>query len=591
MQLKTFNSWGRCLACVLTIGLSRPAVDAAPTALSMESPTKIDKLADGTLLVDFGQVTFGNILIAAPENHPEKIVVHFGEAQKDGRIDRQPPGTVRYSRVEVELEAGKKNLIQPAADPRNTKQPDAILTPVDWGVVIPFRWAEIEGWRGEFKPEFIARQSAYSSTWNEEAASFESSDEMLNRVWKLCKHSVKATTFAGLYVDGDRERIPYEADAYLNQLSHYATDDDIQMARDTFDHLMQNPTWPSEWAPHMVFMAHADWMRTGDVGWISQRYESLKSKLLSDRVGEDGLVRSDEKQQSWNDIVDWPQGERDHYVFTEVNTVVNAFHISAILKMADLARAVGRRSEADEYASQATSKTTTFNRKLFIEAKSAYKDGIGTSHTSLHASLFPLAFDLVPEAHEDAVADFLIGKGMRCSVYAAQYLLEGLFQADRGKQAINLMLADGDRSWRHMVESGTTVTWEAWDQVYKPNQDWNHAWGAAPANLLSRFVIGAQAMEPGWERVKIRPHCGDLREVKGKVPTPLGSVDIHWKRTPSSFGLALKLPEGMKAVVSLPDDAGDREVYLDGRVIGSRREGRYRLIEEELAGESHLIVR
>ena len=44
-----------------------------------------------------------------------------------------------------------------------------------------------------------------------------------------------------------------------------------------------------------------------------------------------------------------------------------------------------------------------------------------------------------------------------------------------------------------MVESGTTITWEAWDQKYKPNQDWNHAWGAAPANLLPRFVLGAQA--------------------------------------------------------------------------------------------------
>ena len=27
-----------------------------------------------------------------------------------------------------------------------------------------------------------------------------------------------------------------------------------------------------------------------------------------------------------------------------------------------------------------------------------------------------------------------------------------------------------------MVESGTTITWEAWDMKCKPNQDWNHAW-------------------------------------------------------------------------------------------------------------------
>ena len=49
-------------------------------------------------------------------------------------------------------------------------------------------------------------------------------NDILNQVWDLCKYSIKATTFNGLYVDGDRERIPYEADAYLNQLSHYTTD-------------------------------------------------------------------------------------------------------------------------------------------------------------------------------------------------------------------------------------------------------------------------------------------------------------------------------------------------------------------------------
>ena len=101
---------------------------------------------------------------------------------------------------------------------------------------------------------------------------------MLNRIWELCRYSIKATTFAGVYVDGDRERIPYEADAYLNQISHYATDNDIQMARDTIDHLMKYPTWPTEWAPHMVFMAYADWMHTGDTEWLAPRYRSIQNQ-------------------------------------------------------------------------------------------------------------------------------------------------------------------------------------------------------------------------------------------------------------------------------------------------------------------------
>jgi hypothetical protein len=55
---------------------------------------------------------------------------------------------------------------------------------------------------------------------------------MLNRIWNLSRDSIKATTFAGVFVDGDRERIAYEADAYLNQLSFYACNPDPAMARD-----------------------------------------------------------------------------------------------------------------------------------------------------------------------------------------------------------------------------------------------------------------------------------------------------------------------------------------------------------------------
>ena len=155
-------------------------------------------------------------------------------------------------------------VVAPAADARNTHSP-AILTPPEWGVVLPFRWVEIEGWPGALTPEQLRRQSAFSSTWDDQAAAFQCSDETLNRIWDLCRYSIKATTFAGVYLDGDRERISYEADAYLDQLGHYSAGNDIQMARDTFDHLMKHGTWPTEWAAHMIFMAYADYMRTGDL--------------------------------------------------------------------------------------------------------------------------------------------------------------------------------------------------------------------------------------------------------------------------------------------------------------------------------------
>ena len=233
-----------------------------------QAPLTIREVAPGVVLVDFGRVAFGNVLLRTPAV-AGSVTVHFGEKLDGGRIDRKPPGTVRYGRAEVDLAEGGTLVVAPPADRRNTEHPAAVLTPAEWGVVLPFRWVEIEGWPGELRPELVSRQAAFAATWDDDAAAFSSSDPVLNRIWELCRYSIKATTFAGVYVDGDRERIPYEADAYLNQLCHYATDHDVQMARDTFDRLMAFPTWPTEWASHMVFMAHADCMHTGDTAWLS----------------------------------------------------------------------------------------------------------------------------------------------------------------------------------------------------------------------------------------------------------------------------------------------------------------------------------
>ena len=430
--------------------------NAAPTMIVVEKSQSIRKLDDGTILVDFGRVSFGNIHIMSPGEN-QSITVHFGEAQKDQRINRNPGGTIRYIKTTAELK-GEKSLVAPPADKRNTTLPAAILTPKEWGVVLPFRWVEIEGWKGDFSEKNIQRNSAFASTWDDQAASFQSSDKTLDAIWELCRYSIKATTFAGVYVDGDRERIPYEADAYLNQLSHYACDPDPLMARDTYDHLMKQPTWPTEWAPHMIFMAHAEWMQTGDQAWIASRFEALKKKTLSERARADGLLVSNDKQQKRDDIVDWPTTERDGYVFTPVNTVVNAFHLRALQLMSELANAARKPDDAKSYQQQYQKTLAAFQEKLIDPQTGIFKDGESTKHSSLHANLFPLAFGLVPEKNRTRVIAFIKQRGMRCSVYAAQYLLEGLYEQGEAQTALELMLADGDRSWKHMLNSGTTNT-------------------------------------------------------------------------------------------------------------------------------------
>ena len=565
--------------------------------LTEQAPVAIKRINDKVTQIDFGKAAFGNIVMPFPGGRGV-AKIHYGEKLKGDRIDQEPPGTVRYGLSTIRVGQQLGNCIVPApVVPRTVQQaglmnanPPAVLTPDAWQPVIPFRWVEIEGVPEDYPFDQIRRRAAWSSTWNEDASHFECSDETMNRIWDLCKYSIKATTFAGVYVDGDRERIPYEADAYLNQLSHYFTDDDVQMAARTFDWLMENGTWPSEWSPHMVFMAYDQWKYSGETEWLKHRYEILKSKTLIHRAADDGLVRSAEMDRKRHDIVDWPKKERDGYVFTEINTVVNAFHIAALEQMAEMATAIGKEKDATAFTDRAQLARKSFHKKLFDEQAGIYRDGIDTDHSSIHANFFPLAFGLIPANKRDGVIEWLKTKDMQCSVYAAQYFMDALFTNGCDVKAIELILDDGDRSWKHMVNSGTTISWEAWGMKYKGNQDWNHAWGAAPANLFPRFILGAQAGSPGWKSAKIRPCVGDLKFARGKVPTPMGAIEIDWTNE-SSFKMTLKLPEKMTAQIDVPAGEGSTKVLVNGAEVAATKKADRWIVTEPVQGSSVIEVK
>ena len=554
-----------------------------------QAPVSITR-SDGIIIVDFGRVAFGNIRLELPPTSLARIIVHFGESAKEGRIDRAPNGSVRYAEVALTVPpapATRFQVVTPPPDAKNTG-PAAVHLPIWWGVVLPFRWIEIEGWPEDAPFTFghIVRRAAFARDWDDSAAAFACSDEDLTAIWDLCHYSIKATTFAGVYVDGDRERIPYEADAYLNQLSHYACDSHSAIARETFDHLVTAPTWPTEWAFHMVFIAHAEWIQSGDVAWLAARYEALKPKLLLDRARPDGLISSTLQHRKY-DIVDWPPGERDEFEFSEANTVVNAFHYRAIVLMADLAAVVGALEDATLYRSRAASFLPLFHQAFFDSDRGIYRDGESVGHASQHANLFALAFGLVPEADRASVVAYIVDRGMACSVYAAQYLLQCLFENGEERAALALITAPGDRSWAHMLKSGTTITWEAWDQRYKPNQDWNHAWGAAPVNILSRFVAGVFPTVPGWGAVTIEPRTGNLEWCHARVPTPRGPIDVSWRKA-SDFRLDCTIPPGIEITVSI-QAAVNARVALNGAIVSGRRLDN-RVLLEKIGSGGHVTV-
>jgi alpha-L-rhamnosidase len=518
-----------------------------PRELHRVSPQRIDGKGDGHWFIDFGRHAFGYLEVEIDSPDARAIDVHLGEKATDGRIDRKPGGTIRYAHARLSLKPGRHTYrVETPPDKRNTSG-NAILLPAEIGVILPFRYVELENVPGEVDASTV-RQVAVLYHFDDDASHFESSDRELNAIWDLCKYSIKATTSFGVYVDGDRERIPYEADAYINQLCHYGVDREFSLARHSHEYLLENPTWPTEWKQHSVLMAHADWMYTGDVRPIRQHYDVLKNeKTLTRHAREDGLLDT----RDLRDIVDWPAGERDGYVMSPINTVVNAFHYRTLVQMAEMAAAIGRDDDSAEMSREAQRVKKAFNAQLFETSRGLYVDGEGVDHASLHANMFPLAFGLVPDDRKPSVIEFIKSRRMACSVYGAQYLLEALYENGAADYALSLITSDSDRGWLNMLRVGSTVTLEAWDIKYKPNLDWNHAWGAAPANIIPRYILGVRPLEPGFAKVLIAPQPAGLKQIKGTVPTIRGPVTV----TLDANQLQVTIPANMTARIVLPWDA------------------------------------
>lgn len=483
--------------------------------------------SSGRVVYDFGRESFG----WAEARGRGEAEIRMGELLgDDGGVEMNPGGTIRAASAKLVLD-GNFRRVPLTPDKRNTTggaEGAAIRLPEKFGTVMPIRFVETP---------IGAEVRLVAVEWpmDRTASAFSCDDPALERVYGFCKHSIIATSFAGMYVDGDRERIPYESDAYINQLGEYAVHAGPSLARKSHEYLMDHPTWPTEWRQHSIKMAWADWMRTGETNSLVRCYERLKSeKLLLGHVREDGIVLSGgERRRNGKpnsrglaDIVDWPPCERDGFVFCDANAVVNAFHHSNLMEMADIAAAIGRTDDALDFRARAERLRSSFNRVFFDPSRGVYVDGEGTDHASLHANAAALAFGLVPPSAIDGVADFCISRGMACSPYFAQYLLEGLFNAGRADAAIDLMTASGDRGWLGMMDFGATVAMEAWSLDVKPNLDMNHAWSTAPLNIISRRLLGVEPMEPGFAKIRVAPMPGRLRRVEGKVPTPRGPVYV-----------------------------------------------------------------
>ena len=561
---------------------SRYTVRALPVQRTAIAPVEFSEISAGRYFADFRRVAFAGLELTFPRpEHGRTVTVRMGEARSGAhQIDRTAGVSVRFHEARIKLTRGKHTYVVPL-----TKE-DTRWMPKHIGPVMPFRFVEILNSPPGLEARHV-QQHMVHYPFDDSAAHFKCSEPKLNAIWDLCKYTMKATSFAGIFVDGDRERKPYEADAYINQLGWYYCAGEYALPRFSHEYLIRRPTWPTEWIMFSVLMAWEDYLYSGETTSLRKFYRDLCAKTLLTLAGPDGLLEPPLRAlplrhrraihiRKIRNIVDWPVCDRDSYDMVPVNTVVNAFHVRALERMSRIAGVLGHVEDEQKFRVASERTAASLNAKLFNPTTGLYVDGEGSSHSSLHANMFPLAFGVVPPERRARVGEFIRSRGMACSVYAAQFLMDALFENDKAEHALALMVAPGDRSWRHMVEDlDATITFEDWDNKYKPKQDWNHPWGAAPANVLPRQLMGVRPLEPGFSKILIRPRPGSLAWAESLTPTPRGPINVHFENG-KTFKMQVEIPEGASAQIDLPlrcaaAERGAVTARLNGREISAIR--------------------
>ena len=86
------------------------------------------------------------------------------------------------------------------------------------------------------------------------------------------------------------------------------------------------------------------------------------------------------------------------------------------------------------------------------------------------------------------------------------------------------------------------TTWAEKSDVNTSRSDC-HAWGASPNIEFFRTILGIDSDAPGFAKIRIEPHLGDLKTIGGEMPHPSGKVKVEYTENGGHINAQINLPE------------------------------------------------
>ena len=265
-------------------------------------------------------------------------------------------------------------------------------------------------------------------------------------------------------------------------------------------------------------------------------------------------------------------GSKDSFGGTAKGLIGTAFFAHSATLLSRIAAVLGKKEDARRYRRLAGEVRAAFNR--------AYvgKDGLILPETRTQtAHVLALHFDLLPEDARPAAAEALAadiaarGNHLSTGFVGTPYLSHVLTRAGRADVAFALLHQKSWPSWLYAVTQGATSIWERWDGWTQENgfqsvsmNSFNHYAYGAVGEWLYGSVAGISVGAPGYRRIVIRPHPGDLTSARASYRSMHGPIVSAWERDGDRFTLDVEIPPNTRATIHVPITAPGTPVREGG---------------------------
>jgi alpha-L-rhamnosidase len=203
----------------------------------------------------------------------------------------------------------------------------------------------------------------------------------------------------------------------------------------------------------------------------------------------------------------------------------------------DLESRFGMASYASLYKQYADQLKATIRKKYWDAARNLVADRPEKDLFSQHANTLAILTGMFDhkQAHEIGsrlLADTTLAPA---SIYFKFYLHQALVKAGFGNDYLKWL-----GLWRENMKMGLT-TWAEISDINNARSDC-HAWGASPNIEFFRILLGIDSDAPGFTRVKIEPHLGGIKNIKGEIPHPQGKISAAYIWEKGKWKIQIDLP-------------------------------------------------